>query len=550
MGNFILTKSNLVNACEHEDSEVLYPLTKSEQVIVGDNTSLAAWIEGLDIPSETTIPFHYNTGIKTATINNVDLYTPYLRTIDSVKFDGIAKFDWNYFKLGTQEHNDEVQFDLLFVSDYENNTLNVGSIKNIGNDTLTNITIPKTFLNISYDDINERIQFDLNTGSFEDHAYISKDLMASMSASKTYTLSNGDDNTIVLSDGDTETTATYQTYTASHGLTLEDEDIQHTNNITAGTLVASVTEDHKLNIPSISYDSNGHISSVNDNKIDISNINFKIIEDINHSDFLDGYAPQVRTTLGNVANNRNKQLYLYSSNQNAVLDIIVKMDLEFLDNFSRTLYLKLKGSHRTTYDSWEISEVSLFSFDYTLEELEAKITKTSITDQFVIFGGNNPEIRIGDFEASDGINNFVKKDIEDARPWWYEENINTLTVTILGSSLNETLFSTIDFRWKDVGTVVSSQYTDTSVATSISLDELQNGEELRYYIAPQTSTGFLYNVGEQCFVIDCDQYITCANNKISWTSNALSNHYTIEQSRHDINSAKTYFLKIKKCTKL
>ena len=271
MSKFTLTKSNLANTCTQEDSEVLYPLTITEQVKITDDLTLEQWIDDLDIPDAIDISFHYDSGLKVATINDVDLYIPYLRTLDNVILDGIPKFDWNYFKLGTQENADKLQFDLSFTSNFSN-TISVGSLKTVGNTVLTDIYVPKTLLNVSYDDVSEKIQIEASTGNYTSTASITKSMVQSISSIPDYTLFRDyENNSIVLSDGTTETSAPLNLYEGIRGINIESDEttvsIGHTNNITSGSAVASINNDGNLIVPTINYDSNGHITRIVDNEL-------------------------------------------------------------------------------------------------------------------------------------------------------------------------------------------------------------------------------------------------------------------------------------------
>lgn len=366
-----------------------------------------------------------------------------------------------------------------------------------------------------------------------------------------------EDNTKVDYIKNKPTFATVAT-TGSYDDLIDKPSIGQVNN---GTLTIKYG-DTTLNTFSANSDNDVTVT-IPDNSGEITSKEFRVITDINHDSSLSTYTVNKSAThLIVSAEDVNKQLHIQSSSSTAstatsTIDLVVQIKLNFTNSASKTLYVKVQGSRSQAASSYNNMTVELFSFDYTEDELANKIYReTGSTDEFVIFGGDGyTEIRIGDFaKATSGANDYIQKSLDDARPWWYEEGVTSLDVTILKSQVDEVTFNgtgaLVEITWKNTGTITTSQLTTPVVGGNESLDELEDGKEKMYYIAPQTSAGFIYNTQGDCILMECDSYITCSNGNINWTSNALSNHYTIEQSRHDINSVKTYFLKIKKCTKL
>lgn len=284
--NITLTECNLASNCYNEDCEIIYPKTIAEQVKISDNQTLSDWINSLDIPSKITIDSDYLEGLKVASVKEDGVTTsnlkiPYLSNGLGVINDGLPVFDWNYFSLNQVNNIDKIQFELLWSLNniFDSSEILLGSILNKNGDLLTSITMPKP--SIEYTNNTDDRSFDISLLLGEVlQSEINIPYNDIKNSSKSYHIvSNLTNNTIsLLDDNGIVSTISYNdtTYTASKGITITNnndiqhtKDIQHTNEVEAGNNASSITNDGKLKIPTLSYDSSGHITGKEDNYLTI-----------------------------------------------------------------------------------------------------------------------------------------------------------------------------------------------------------------------------------------------------------------------------------------
>lgn len=278
--NITLTECNLASNCYNEDCEIIYPKTIAEQVKISDNQTLSDWINSLDIPSKTTIDSDYSEGLKVASVKEDGVTTsnlkiPYLSNGLGVINDGLPVFDWNYFSLNQVNNIDKIQFELLWSLNniFDSSEIVLGSILNKNSDLLTSITMPKPSIKYTNNTNDRSFDISLLLGEVL-QSEINIPYNDIKNSSKSYHIvSNLTNNTIsLLDDNGIVSTISYNdtTYTASKGITItNNNDVQHTNEVEAGNNASSITNDGKLKIPTLSYDSNGHITGKENNYLTI-----------------------------------------------------------------------------------------------------------------------------------------------------------------------------------------------------------------------------------------------------------------------------------------
>ena len=230
--SFTLTECNLANSCQYEDCEIIYPLTVSDQVMIDNNTNLTQWINSISIPDNVTINTFYPTGVKVATINNIDIDIPY---ITDTTTNGLPKFDWDYFNIGTVNNEKKIQYALEYsIRNFGGDSVWVGNLLN-NNDVMSNIYIPKPVLNYSYDSVHNNIDISLLLGAIEQNTVsIPISVITALGTNTTYTLSRVNNN-IVLTDNEGNTsTAQIETYTAGNSIDISNNVISATYSVFTG----------------------------------------------------------------------------------------------------------------------------------------------------------------------------------------------------------------------------------------------------------------------------------------------------------------------------
>lgn len=277
--NITLTECNLANTCYNEDCEPIYPQTIADQVIITGNQTLTQFINNLNIPDAVTVESDYNEGMKVASVTSEETVTnikiPYISQEGNTIKGGLPNFDWNYFKLGINEDYNKIQFSLNWdlINTFGTDTVAFGNILNASNDILTSVSMPKPTLTYNKNNVNESLDLSLKLGNNVQNT-INIPYTDLKSLGKTYAISSDNVNhTITLTDSEgASSTIPYNdtTYTASKGITINNQNVvQHTNNIASGSVATQINEKGKLEVPTVNYDSNGHITTVTIDEIDI-----------------------------------------------------------------------------------------------------------------------------------------------------------------------------------------------------------------------------------------------------------------------------------------
>lgn len=257
--NFTLYDCNLASLCQQEDCEALNPRTISDQVYIKENCTLTDWIKDHGSgggSSSIIVNPTYLSGLDLGTVDSKHFYVP---------------FDWNQFKLD----NDKIKLNLKWIPDNSDNEVfnefvNIGYIKNAFEDeNILQLSIPKPTL--EYKINNEvdikNLEIDVSLGNdIKSNIKIPKSAFDDLGFSNNYSL-NINGNTVILEG----TAGDSSSITFSGGIEINNDEIQHTNKITADNAEATINVDNQLVIPIIEYDSNGHITSIQQNKtFDIS----------------------------------------------------------------------------------------------------------------------------------------------------------------------------------------------------------------------------------------------------------------------------------------
>ena len=185
--NYNLYKCNLANTCQYEDSDLVYPKTIAQQVIVqqADEThteqTLAAWIStipsliesatGSIVNVESEYPTRNENNFYLGLIKDVNFNIPKIKNTEGgVIQEGIPKIHTGYFSIDTSEaHKDELKFELKYHYGYNEiyyPSLKIGDIRSIDNTVLCEIDMPKPSVSFRIDNEGQKIDIQVSIGNF------------------------------------------------------------------------------------------------------------------------------------------------------------------------------------------------------------------------------------------------------------------------------------------------------------------------------------------------------------------------------------------------
>lgn len=185
--NYNLYKCNLANTCQYEDSDLLYPKTIAQQVIVQqadeDHTeqTLAAWIStipsliesatGSIVTVESEYPTKDEDHFYLGVVRDVNFNIPKIKNTEGgVRQEGIPKIHTGYFSIDTSEtHKDELKFGLNYLYGYDEvyyPKLKIGDIRSIDNTVLCQIDMPKPSVSFKINDEEQKIDIEVGVGNF------------------------------------------------------------------------------------------------------------------------------------------------------------------------------------------------------------------------------------------------------------------------------------------------------------------------------------------------------------------------------------------------
>lgn len=252
--NITLTECNLASLC-CTDSEVVYPLTITDQVMLENGMTLTQWINSFN-PSggDTTIVPDYTTGVRLATINSTEVYAPKVskNTLGVVNDTGIVTIDTNYFGV-----NNAGKLILNFTwaanSIYGNSTVQLGKLTSMNGDIITPITMPTPSLTYTFNESLITIGFKLGASTMSSIQIPATDIQAMIDSAQSIddlALSLTGNSLSLINDGTTLSTVTLpsNTYTAGNGISIENNVISVTSTgevYTAGEGI-NITNDNEI----------------------------------------------------------------------------------------------------------------------------------------------------------------------------------------------------------------------------------------------------------------------------------------------------------------
>lgn len=251
--NITLTECNLASLC-CTDSEVVYPLTITDQVMLENDMTLTQWINSFN-PSggDTTIVPDYTTGVRLATINSTEVYAPKVskNTLGVINDTGIVTIDTNYFEV-----DDVGKLILNFTwaanSIYGNSTVQLGELTSMNGDNITPITMPTPSLTYTFNE-SLIIGFKLGDSTMSSIQIPATDIQAMIDSAQSIddlALSLTGDSLSLINDGTTLSVVTLpnNTYTAGSGIFIENNVISATTTgevYTAGEGI-NITNDNEI----------------------------------------------------------------------------------------------------------------------------------------------------------------------------------------------------------------------------------------------------------------------------------------------------------------
>src|SRR5574344_388389 len=224
--NITLTECNLASLC-CADSEVIYPLTVTDQVMLENGMTLTQWINSFN-PSggDTTVVPDYSTGVRLATINSTEVYAPKVskNALGVVNDTGVVTIDTNYFGV-----NNAGKLILNFTwaanSIYGNNTVQFGNLTSMNGDIKTPIAMPTPSLAYTFNESFITIGLKLGASTMSSIQIPATDIQAMIDSAQSIddlALSLTGNSLSLINNGTTLSTVTLpsNTYTAGEGINI------------------------------------------------------------------------------------------------------------------------------------------------------------------------------------------------------------------------------------------------------------------------------------------------------------------------------------------
>lgn len=233
--NITLTECNLASLC-CADSEVIYPLTVTDQVMLENGMTLTQWINSLN-PSggDTTVVSDYSTGVRLATINSAEVYAPKVskNTLGVINDTGVVTINTNYFGV---DNAGKLILDFTWAANsiYGNSTVQLGNLTSMNGDIITPITMPTPSLAYTFNESFITIGLKLGTSPMSSIQIPATDIQAMIISAQSLddlALSLTGNSLSLINNGTTLSTVTLPSniYTAGDGISIENNVISATS---------------------------------------------------------------------------------------------------------------------------------------------------------------------------------------------------------------------------------------------------------------------------------------------------------------------------------